>query len=253
VDLTTATAPDFRMSLQGEAALIGSVITLPDVALAELIARPLDLAWIDLEHGALSVGDVLPLTIAIQSAGCAALVRLACAGAPELGAILDAGVDGVVAPHVEDVEHAMALAARLRHPPDGTRGSASRRWNGYGLRATAAYPVLLAQIESRVGVERAGAIASVPGVDGLIVGYADLGAALGGDAKALAAAVARVEAVARGAGVAFGVAGPADVDLLARLGARASVIMHSADVRIIAAAVAGEVDRLRRRTEGVPR
>ena len=40
---------------------VGTVITLPDVALAELTASAVDFVWIDLEHGALDRGHVQPL------------------------------------------------------------------------------------------------------------------------------------------------------------------------------------------------
>src|SRR5215208_3377146 len=80
---------------------LGTVITLPDVALAELTASAVDFVWIDLEHGALDRRDVQPLAIAARSAGADSFVRLASATDPGLGAVLDAGVDRVVVPHVE--------------------------------------------------------------------------------------------------------------------------------------------------------
>ena len=101
--------------MRGRQPLLGTVLTLPDVALAELVAEPLDFVWIDLEHGALDAGDVPPLAVAARAAGCAALVRLA--SADRVPAILDAGVDGVVAPRVESAAQARRLADRLRHPP----------------------------------------------------------------------------------------------------------------------------------------
>src|SRR3954462_14823150 len=86
--------------------LVGTVVTLPDVALAELTAATADFVWIDLEHGALSARDVLPLAVAARAAGAASLVRLRAFDDPALGPALDAGVDGVVVPHVESAEEA---------------------------------------------------------------------------------------------------------------------------------------------------
>src|SRR5215212_2962230 len=79
-----------------QAVELGTVITLPDVALAELTASAVDFVWIDLEHGALDSRDVQPLAIATRSAGADSFVRLSSASDPRLGAVLDAGVDGVV-------------------------------------------------------------------------------------------------------------------------------------------------------------
>src|SRR3954451_23126582 len=56
--------------------LVGTVVTLPDVALAELTAGTADFVWIDLEHGALSARDVLPLAVAARAAGAASPGRL---------------------------------------------------------------------------------------------------------------------------------------------------------------------------------
>src|SRR3954452_22048425 len=113
---------------------LGTVITLPDVALAELTASAVDFVWIDLEHGALDRRDVQPLAIAARSAGAESFVRLPSAGDTALGPVLDAGVDGVVVPRVEDAAAAEAVVRRLRYPPLGSRGIAARRASGYGGR-----------------------------------------------------------------------------------------------------------------------
>ncbi|MGH2944902.1 MAG: hypothetical protein ACRDPC_01280, partial [Solirubrobacteraceae bacterium] len=81
--------------------LIGTVLSLPGVALAELAASPFDLVWIDLEHGALSLGEAQELVVAAQGTGCAAAVRLPRWDWERLPAVLDAGVDAVVAPGLE--------------------------------------------------------------------------------------------------------------------------------------------------------
>jgi 2-dehydro-3-deoxyglucarate aldolase/4-hydroxy-2-oxoheptanedioate aldolase len=102
---------------------IGTVISLPDVALAELAGAALDFAWIDLEHGALSLRDAQALAIALTAAGCEAHVRLPGAGSELLGPVLDAGVDGVVAPRVDDADAARRMVRRLRYPPSAPAAS----------------------------------------------------------------------------------------------------------------------------------
>jgi 4-hydroxy-2-oxoheptanedioate aldolase len=235
--------------------LIGTLVTVPDVGLAELIATPVDLLWIDLEHGALGVGDVQPLAVAARAARAAALVRLA--ADTDTGAILDAGVDGVVAPRVEEAAAAERLVEQLRYPPRGSRGVAARRARGYGREAALGVdPTCMVQIESPRGVDRAAEIAAVEGVDALVVGCADLSHSLGEkgrlDSPVIAEAVEHVQSAAAGAGIASGIAGPDEPALLAGLaGARSTVVVLPADVRIYARAVDAAVVALRREVAGV--
>jgi 2-keto-3-deoxy-L-rhamnonate aldolase RhmA len=225
--------------------LLGTVLTLPEVALAELVGEPLDFVWIDLEHGALDARDVPPLAVAARAAGAAVLVRLPSADCPRVAAILDAGVDGLVAPRVDSAAQASRLVDAMRHPPRGTRGFAARRASGYGRPgAELADPLCLAQIESAPGVEAAEQIAAVEGVDALVVGCADLALALDGTlepaSRRLREAIVRVQRAAEQAGIASGIAGPEDPELLRELAAGSSTLLVcSADVRLYARAVEG--------------
>ncbi|MEA2392564.1 MAG: 4-hydroxy-2-oxoheptanedioate aldolase [Solirubrobacteraceae bacterium] len=221
---------------------LGTVLSLPDVALAELAAGALDLVWIDLEHGALSVRDAQAMAIAAKAAGCEAHVRVSAWDSELLPNVLDAGVDGIVAPRMESAADAEALVRRLRHAPAGARGYGPRRAGGYGRARQATEPACTVQIESAAGVRAAGAIAGVDGVDALVVGCADLARDLGLAADPFAEpvrdAAREVAAAAAAAGAGFGVAGGGDPDELARLaGEGAELIVYSVDVRLYAAAV----------------
>ena len=222
--------------------LAGTVLTVADLGLAELAARPFDLVWADLEHGALTVRDVHGLAVAAAAARTALAVRLPSATSESLAAVLDAGVDGVVAPRVESAADAAGLVARLRHPPAGSRGFAHRRWNGWGERMGRA-PALMVQIESRRAVAAAPEIAAVPGVDALVIGPADLardlGVAAALDGPELASALTAVRLAAASAGVCAGIAAGGGPDALTRvLGGRFEMVVYAADVRIYADAVA---------------
>lgn len=232
--------------------LLGTVLTLADVALAELSATLLDFVWIDLEHGAIAGSDVLPLAIAARAGGAASLVRLRDSGDLALGPALDAGVDGVVVPHVDSAEDAERVAGRLRHTPHGSRGLAARRASNYGrYTGLRPRPVCMVQIESGAAVEDADAIAAVDGVDALMVGCADLAASLGDDTDAhsdrFREAIANVQLAAESARIASGIAGPDDPALLVELaGGRSSVLVLAADVRIYARALEAGAQDLRR-------
>jgi 2-keto-3-deoxy-L-rhamnonate aldolase RhmA len=224
--------------------LLGTVLTVPSVVLAELVAEPLDFVWLDLEHGALGVRDVAPLAVAARAAGAAAFARLPGASAAALEAVLDAGVDGVVAPKVESALDAEGLVDGLRHPPSGSRGYAARRAQGYGRAAHQVEPLLLAQIESPAGVAAASEIAAVDGVDALVVGCADLALSFDGLPRE---AIADVQAAAAANEIASGIAGPDDPELLLELaGSESTLLVCSADVRLYARAVDAAVREVQR-------
>lgn len=226
--------------------LLGTVIASPDPALAEAAGRHLDFLWIDLEHSPLSLHDVQVLCIAARAAGCAALVRVPEPASGLLTALLDIGVNGVIAPRVEDVAVASAFAASLRYPPDGSRGFADRRATAYGLDRSPRHvddaPLCLVQVESRTAVERAAELARVAGVDGLVVGpndlAFDLGVAPGLASPQLLEAIDAVRADAARAGTLFGIAAGGEHDAVLRaLGETGSLLAYSADVRIYAQAL----------------
>jgi 4-hydroxy-2-oxoheptanedioate aldolase len=236
---------------------IGTVLSLPGAALAELAGGSLDFAWIDLEHGALGLADMQAMAVGLAAAGCPAHVRLPTSSGEHVAAVIDAGVDGVVAPRVESAQEARELVSRLRYPPGGRRGFGPRRAGRYG-RTTAFWAsperqvTCTVQIESPAGVAAAAEIAAVDGVDALVVGCADLALALDGTLEPASArvreAIAHVQDAAEAAGIASGVAGPDDPRLLRELaGDRSTLLVCAADVRIYARAVDELVERLRAR------
>jgi 4-hydroxy-2-oxoheptanedioate aldolase len=235
-------AESLTSAVKGGRRLAGTVLTLPGVTAAELLAEPFDLVWVDLEHGALGALDAQEMIIGAQAAGTYALVRLPSDARGLMTAMLDAGADGVVLADVANPRTAEAAAARVAHPPDGTRGWGPRRLGlrhrGTGRRPPR--PSLWVQIESAEGVEHVEQIAAVPGVDALVVGTADLsfslGAPLDTHAPDLLRAVDQVRRAAHVAGVAFGVAGALDAAPPAAY-AGASILVHSTDARLCAGAV----------------
>ena len=240
---------------------IGTVLSLPDPVLAELASRSLDFAWIDLEHGALSTRDAQVLALAVQSTGADAYVRLPSCRADVLAALLDAGVDGIVAPRVETAAEAADFTRRLQYPPAGSRGFGPRRAGDYGrtpgyASSSAARVRCLLQIESQAGVTEAAEIAAVPGVDALVLGCADLSMELGVpgrlDAPELALAAERVVDACARHGTGFALAGPGDPRGLATLAAaRAEEIVLGADVRLYAGGVDEPVEALRAALEAI--
>jgi 2-keto-3-deoxy-L-rhamnonate aldolase RhmA len=236
--------------LRSREPLVGTVASVPDAALTELLCERFDFVWIDLEHGQLGAREAQLMAIAARAAGCAALVRLPHAGTELLPALLDAGIDGVVAPRVEDAAAAGRLAERLRYPPAGSRGTAPRRASSWGRAPDGPEPACVVQIESAAGAARAEAIAAVDGVDALVVGSSDLSRDLGVPGQLrdprLVEAVRTVQRAAKDAGVASGVAAPTAATLAALHAGRSTLAVYSSDVRIYATAVDGDAAELAR-------
>lgn len=244
--------------------LIGSVLSFPGAALAELASAPFDFVWVDLEHSALSVPQLQTVVIGAKAAGCPALARLPRYDSEHLTAVLDTGVDGIVAPMVETADEAAALVRRMRYPPAGSRGFGPRRAGSYGRRpaywsSADARLACLVQIETLRAVEAIEEIVAVEGVDAVVVGCSDLSFALGTPLDPLAepviSAVRAVQAAASCAGVASGIAAAAPPEAIAQLVADSStIVVYSADVGIYsravdaaAEAVRGACNRARRR------
>ena len=230
-----------RDRLHDRRRMTGTVLALPGAALAELAAAPFDLVWIDLEHGALDLPAMQDVAIGAQAAGAAVAVRIPRWDWDRLGAVLDAGVDGIVVPAAESAEQVADVCARLRHPPVGVRGFGPRRAGRYARAAPAwegSPPACIVQIETPDGVAGAGAIATVPGVDALVLGCSDLSLRLGQPLQLDSPQLVDAAAALRATGAAFGVAGAGPPAALARLaGPDACLLICSTDIRLYAQAV----------------
>ncbi|OJY66853.1 MAG: aldolase [Sphingobium sp. 66-54] len=145
----------------------------------------LDFAVVDAEHAPFGRGEIDVMVMAGRAAGLPVLVRIPDHRASTILNALDVGAAGLVVPHVDTLEEARAIVDAARFGV-GNRGySSSPRFASYGSIGRAAAlakgdeALLLCQIESGEGVENAGAIAALEGVDGLFIGRADLSLSLG--------------------------------------------------------------------------
>lgn len=119
-----------------------------------------------------------------------AIVRIPQISKTEIGRILDLGAAGLICPDVRSKEEARELVRLAKYAPEGERGVALERphtrYRAGGTQEKLRYMeeanrrgMLICQIESRAGLERLDEIASVPGVDGLLIGPNDLSQAMG--------------------------------------------------------------------------
>lgn len=235
-----------RQRLAAGDAVVGSWLSLGDSSIAEIMSRAgFDFLVIDLEHAPTSVETAAGMIRVIDLAGCSPLVRLPEFSPALAKQVLDAGAHGIIVPNVDSAELANSVVKSTRYPPDGTRGVGLHRAHGYGtsfqdyVDSSGGGLLVVAQIESLAGVESIDEIASVEGLDAVMVGPYDLSADLGipGDfhSAMFTAAVGRVSDGARARGVASGIhivePNPETLRASAENGHR--FLVYSVDMRII--------------------
>lgn len=183
-------------------------LALGSVALAEIAAEQApDAIVLDLQHGLWEAGSA-HAAIALIAATSTPLVRVAENRAFAIGQALDAGAAGVIVPLIDSAEDAARAVAACHYPPNGIRsGGALRPLRDFPAYAAASreHVLVAPMIETAAGLDNVEAIARTPGVDMLFVGPGDLGLALGGDAAALEAAIARILAVCGEVGLPCGI------------------------------------------------
>jgi 4-hydroxy-2-oxoheptanedioate aldolase len=181
-------SPTFRHALaQGSRPLVGMWVSTGSPLVAEICAGGgLDWLLIDMEHGPNGLGSVLPQLQAVAAYPVAPVVRVPENDPVILKQVLDLGALIVLVPLVSSADEARAAVEAVRYPPRGKRGvgsalARSGRWNrvdGY-LTGADEHVALFVQIENAAGVEAAGEIAAVDGIDGVFVGPSDLSASMG--------------------------------------------------------------------------
>jgi 4-hydroxy-2-oxoheptanedioate aldolase len=146
-----------------------------------------DFLFMDMEHGAFTVQEATQICIASLCAGIAPIVRV-CAGAlDEATRLLDNGALGIVVPHVDTKQQAQRIADAFHYPPMGHRS-----WGGpppayaympphvsEAQKAINDEVLTVVMIESPEAVQNADDIASVGGIDVLLIGSFDLTSELG--------------------------------------------------------------------------
>ena len=188
----------------------GTFIKTPHPQVVEVLgATGLAFGVIDAEHAPFDRNLLDLLMLAGRAANLPLLVRVPDKAGPTILQVLDLGAAGLVVPHVNNAEEARNIVARARYR-GGERGfSGSPRFAGYGSMGMKAAldagdkTVIMCQIESRDGLAAARAIATVPGVDALFIGRADLALAMGFEdirVDAVTAATHAIIAAARDAG-----------------------------------------------------
>lgn len=177
--------PRLRRRLSGGEQLLGVLLRLPSEDLVEMAAvSGFDFVLMDCEHGPADVSELRRHITVAQLHGVDVLVRTGHDEPALVLRALDQGAAGVVAPHTDDAATAARLVDSARYPPHGHRGFATySRTGDFGRvpaaehRERAAQALVIGMIESPAGVRAVDSVLDVPGLDGLMVGTADLATA----------------------------------------------------------------------------
>ena len=175
----------FRRRLLGGDLLLGTMLSLPSPAVAEILAGSgFDWLFVDGEHGPFDLHDI-ERTLQAVAGRTACLVRVPGQQEAPIKQALDLGADGIIVPQVNTAEQARNIVAFARYAPQGVRGVGLARAQGYGQQ----FQDYLAHANDRVSVvvqaEHVEAarnihqIVAVEGVDAVLVGPYDLSASLG--------------------------------------------------------------------------
>ncbi|MEZ5894779.1 MAG: aldolase/citrate lyase family protein [Parvularculaceae bacterium] len=164
----------------------GIFIKTPAPHLVEVAATSkLDFVVVDAEHAPFDRVTIDTMLLAGRAAGIPILVRVADCAASGILSALDLGARGVIVPHVDNAEIASLAVAAARFR-DGKRGySSGPRAAGYGTKPAAEIlrqgdqTKVIVQIEHPDAVTNLEQILSVGGVDGILVGRADLALSMG--------------------------------------------------------------------------
>ncbi|RZS68009.1 2,4-dihydroxyhept-2-enedioate aldolase [Agromyces ramosus] len=214
----------------------------------------LDIVLIDAEHSPNGPESILAQLHAVAAYPVAPLVRPPFGDTVVIKQYLDLGVQNLLVPMVDSPEQAAGVVRAVRYPPLGVRGvgsalARSSRWNrvpGYLADASSSIS-LFVQIESAAAVERVAEIVAVDGVDGILVGPADLAASMGHLGRQDHSDV--VEAVLRSIRAAVEAGKPAGVNAFdpaaaeRYLAAGAAFVLVGADVALLARASEALADR----------
>ena len=142
----------------------------------------------DMEHTGWTVETVRGLMASARAADTVPLVRVPAAQYHLLAGPLDVGAMGLAVPMVESAEQARLIVRSAKFHPLGARGAgpglaqddyAGQREIPARMRSANEEGLLIAQIETAVGVEAVDAIAATEGIDVLWIGGFDLSTSLG--------------------------------------------------------------------------
>lgn len=203
----------------------------------------LDYVMFDCEHSNYNMETLHDMFIMCNAIGLGGFLRVPNGTKEWISRALDASASGVMVPMIENGEQAENLVRYSKYQPVGGRGYCGGiAYSNYKsgkhadmMERQNARVISIAQIETRAGVENADEIASVKGIDALLIGPNDLSIALGVPGDLMnpieLEAISRVAAACKKHGKAFGL--HAGGTMLKKFANELTLIMCGSDTDIL--------------------
>ena len=162
--------------------LFGTWVTQPTSVVVEMVARSgSDFVVLDLQHSLIDFRFAAQAIQLLDVLGVESFVRIPY---PEIGylpRLLDYGLQGVIVANIASAAQVADSVAIARYQPDGVRSYGGQR---YGLRpqpdrVRTIQPKVYVIVETLGAITTLDAVASTPGLAGLVLGPGDLSLALG--------------------------------------------------------------------------
>lgn len=176
-----------KRRLQAGEALIGCWLGMAEPYLAEISATAgFDWLLIDGEHAPNDIRSMAAQLAVLEASGSSTVLRLPDDNPARIKQALDIGAQTLLIPMVESAAQAKQIYRATRYPPLGFRGVGSALARASKFAAIPDYLTtaddqicVLAQVESRAGLEALDGILEIDGIDGVFIGPSDLAADMG--------------------------------------------------------------------------
>ncbi|WP_150525525.1 HpcH/HpaI aldolase family protein [Roseibium sediminis] len=192
---------------------------LPYPIVSELLGRNgYEAVTLDMQHGMHDIASIRNTVVSLALVGSHRIARIPVGDFASASRLLDLGAEAIIAPMINSKADAQAFADFMKYPPVGKRSWGPHRGATISGHDVGQYPALgdrdtlsLAMIETPEALAALDDILSVPGLDGVFVGPADLsltvakGAGIDPTGKATMDAAAHIAARTRAAGKIAGV------------------------------------------------
>ena len=227
-------------------------LQVPSSFSAEVMAHAgWDSLTIDMQHGPVDYGSLVPMLQAISTTDTVPVVRVLWNDPGLIMRVLDAGCYAVICPMINTREEAEAFVGACRYPPEGYRSFGPYRATLYGGQDYTDHAneavVTMAMIETQQALDNLDQILAVEGLDAVFIGPSDLGQSLGhgpGMDRGEPEVVEAIESVltaAREHGLVAGIFTGTPEYASRMAGKGFQFVTISSDVRLMASAAAGAI------------
>ena len=141
-----------------------------------------DWLFVDMEHNSMDIDIASQISLAAQDAGITPVVRVPDFAHHHATRVLDCGAQGIVFPHVDDAKTAKKLVSNCLYPPKGHRSMTGvlpqLDFKKYPIHDVSKIinddVIIVIMLESPLAIENVEEIASIEGIDVLLIGTNDL-------------------------------------------------------------------------------